>query len=127
MQPCPDVHSDLAQCLDRLESALDPRGRSIEDREDAVPCRVDHSSAMLFHEMTHDLVVLAEEAFPRLVSHPTGELGRAHDIGEEDRDEDVLALGGSHQREAIPRVDGARTIVSRPRGQRGRHRRRPPR
>ena len=102
VEPRPDVHTDRSERLDRVEGTLNPGRRSIEDCEDAVTRRIDDASAAFFDEMTHDFVMLAKEAFPRLVAHVRRELGRAHDVREQDCDEDVLALGWRHEPRLLP-------------------------
>ena len=66
--------------------------RAVEDGEDAVAGRFHQPSAMRLDPRASGGVVLVQQRLPSFVPGRRGPLGRAHDVGEQDRREDPVLL-----------------------------------
>src|SRR5262249_4753072 len=95
VDPGADLDPAAAQlALDRGRAADRPR-RAVEGGEEAVPHRL-HLAAAVDGELPADGGVVAlEQVAPAQVAEPGGGLGRADDVGEEDRRQRALDAVGA--------------------------------
>src|SRR6185436_12996496 len=69
---------DRNRCLDR-------RLRVVEGGEEAVAGALDDLAALVDDPLAQDLVVAREQSLPLLVAERLEQLGRVHDVGEDER------------------------------------------
>src|SRR3712207_2885743 len=102
MDPGSDLETDGPQPVDRRDGALDRRRRPAEDGEHAVSGRVDDASAIGTDDAPHDLVMPSKQAPPRGVAQLRRELARTDDVGEQHREERMLAFARCHVSKRSP-------------------------
>ena len=67
---------------------------AVECRENAVPCGLDQIAAMPLDRLFRDFVVAVEQSAPLLIAHFGGAARGIDDVGEHDRRQDALQVGG---------------------------------
>jgi len=92
VEAAPYLEAELADRVpDRVGARQRARG-ALEDDEESVARRLDLAPRESLEPAPDDSVMAVEECVPCLVAHARGALGRADDVGEQDRGE--RALGG---------------------------------
>ena len=88
-----DVDAELAQGVADRDRTLHGPGRAVEDREHPVARPLDQAPAEAGQLAVDRPVVLLEAGRPGPVAERGGLLGRADDVGEEDRGQEAVAGG----------------------------------
>src|SRR6266849_1073561 len=84
----------VSHARDDGRRAPDRPRRPVEARHEAVARGVDLDAAVVHELAAHELVMAREELAPPLVAEPHRGLGRAHEIGEDDRCEHTVGYMG---------------------------------
>jgi hypothetical protein len=79
----PRLRVQRALCVDERRHRI---GRALEDEEEAVALRQDLGPVVARDGVANQLAVADQERFPAVGPEPLGELGRALDVGEGERD-----------------------------------------
>src|SRR5919108_2971558 len=90
----PDLDPERPNALNDRRCTANGLGRTVEGGEEAVAGGVDLPSPEPLELGSNDPVVACQELPPPPIAHLTGDLGRAHDVREQHRDQDGPARHG---------------------------------
>jgi len=80
-----DLDTKRLRRIDDGSAAANRAGRSVEARKEAVAGRVDLAATMAFELLAHGEAMMLEKLLPSAIAHRDGPLGRANDVGEQER------------------------------------------
>src|SRR5580765_445978 len=108
--------TDGARVRRNSERTADRARRAVESREEAVPGSVNLCSAPTRQLAPHRRLMLSKQVAPAAVAEPRGALGRADDVGEEDRRQYAIGVPDrAHAGEELLALLEHRILVTDPR------------
>ena len=108
--------ADSARVRRNCERTADRTRRAVESREEAVTGGVNFTSAPAGQLPPHRRLMLSKQVTPAAVAEPRGALGRADDVGEEDRRQYAIGVPDrAHAGEELLDLVEHRILVADPR------------